>query len=42
MQLVCVDTGEVLFTWAWGPYETGNESPDKVGGVEIPPPPLKK
>ena len=42
MQLVCVETGEVLFTWAWGPFEEGNEKPDSVGGGEIEPPPKKK
>ncbi|HEX4638289.1 MAG TPA: hypothetical protein VH170_02265 [Chthoniobacterales bacterium] len=41
-QLVCIDTGEVLFTWAWGPFEQGNENPGKVGGKEIGPPPNKK
>src|SRR6266404_353335 len=37
-QLVCVATGEVLFTWEWGPFEKGNEAVDKVGGKSVPPP----
>ena len=41
-QLVCVETGEVLFSWEWGPFEKGTESPDKVGGGETEPPPKKK
>ena len=41
-QLVCVETGEVLFSWEWGPFEKGTESPDKVGGGETEPPPNKK
>jgi hypothetical protein len=42
IQLVCVDTGEVIFTWAWGPVRTGKEKLDQVGGAEIEPPPKKK
>jgi hypothetical protein len=38
MQLVCVATGEVLFTWEWGPFEKGNEAVDKVGGKSVSPP----
>jgi len=41
-QLVCVETGEVLFSWEWGPFKEGGESPDKVGGGETEPPPKKK
>jgi hypothetical protein len=41
-QLVCIDTGEVLFTWSWGPFDQGNENPGKTGGGEIEPPPKKK
>lgn len=38
MQLVCVATGQVLFTWEWGPFITGSEAVDKAGGKSVPPP----
>jgi hypothetical protein len=41
-QLVCVATGELLFSWEWRPFEKGTEPPDKVGGGETEPPLLKK
>lgn len=37
-QLVCVTTGEVLFTWAWGPIQRENQPLDQVGAKEVPPP----
>jgi hypothetical protein len=37
-QLVCVSTGQVLFTWEWGPLKTGNEALDKVPGKSVSPP----
>jgi hypothetical protein len=38
-QLVCVTTGEVYFTWAWGPVAGGDTTLDSVGAQEVPPPP---
>src|SRR5206468_846991 len=38
MQLVCVATGEVLFTWYWGPTPGVPYSSDQLGGESIPPP----
>ena len=38
MQLVCVSTGQVYFTWEWGPFEKGNEAVNKVGGESTSPP----
>ena len=37
-QLVCIPTGEVLFTWKWGPFTSGQEAVDKVPGEAGPPP----
>jgi hypothetical protein len=40
-QLVCVTTGEVYFSWAWGPTD-GTTPVDKLPGAQVPPPPPKK
>jgi hypothetical protein len=37
-QLVCVTTGEVYFTWAWGPVAGADTALDSVGAKEVPPP----
>jgi hypothetical protein len=38
MQLVCVTTGQVLFTWEWGPLANGQQSVDKAPGKSVSPP----
>jgi hypothetical protein len=37
-QLVCAETGEVLFSWYWGPVPDGSTHLERVPAGQIPPP----